>query len=190
MADIVLSVMTFTSTVRTQKYPMSLRTTSPSSRAPLKGATGATKAGARASTSGTGILADSSPSDPGYETSKIYSGIADIKEILAPLDGLVPGRRRRRPHRAKDTGVPMAIVCPSVIHGVGKGLVKKRSFQIPWLTEAILKRGRGFSVGPGENWWDHIHIDDLAEAYITLTDEALKKDRRQRGVGRRRVLFR
>ena len=74
----------------------------------------------------------------------------------------------------KAAGVPTAVICPPTIHGIGKGPIKKRSLQIPWLTEAILKRGRGFSVGPGENWWDHVHIDDLANAYILLTEEALK----------------
>jgi hypothetical protein len=42
------------------------------------------------------------------------------------------------------------------IHGVGKGPIKTRSLQIPWLTEAILKHGEAFTVGEGKNVWDGV----------------------------------
>lgn len=126
-------------------------------------------------TSGTGVLSEFSPLGPGYATSKIYSDIANIKEITSlPMTALHRDVDDAVIAGGKDADVPTAIVCPPAILGVGKGPSRKRSIQIPWLTEAILKRGKGFTVGPGENWWDLVHIDDLAEAYIILTDEALK----------------
>ena len=125
--------------------------------------------------SGTGILAEFSPSGPGYPVTKVYSDIANIKEITSlPMTALHRNVDDAVLTGGKSAGVPTAIICPPLIHGVGKGPVKKRSIQIPWLTEAILKRGKGFTVGPGENWWDHVHIDDLTEAFILVTEEALK----------------
>jgi nucleoside-diphosphate-sugar epimerase len=74
----------------------------------------------------------------------------------------------------KHFGVRTAIVSPPTIHGIGKGPLKTRSLQIPFLTEAIMKRGRGFQVLDGQNIWNHLHIDDVASAFILLVAEALK----------------
>lgn len=70
--------------------------------------------------------------------------------------------------------VPTAILSPPLIHGVGKGPIKTRSIQIPFLAEAILKRGKGFQVLEGQNIWDQVHIDDVAAAFMLLVEEALK----------------
>lgn len=59
---------------------------------------------------------------------------------------------------------------------MGRGPIKRRSLQIPWLLEAILTKRPGaeaFTVGKGENWWDEIHIEDVARALILFTEEAL-----------------
>jgi len=48
-------------------------------------------------------------------------------------------------------GVTTAIICPSLIYGIGKGPVRRRGTTVPMLIEAILKRGRGFVVGEGKN---------------------------------------
>ena len=48
-------------------------------------------------------------------------------------------------------GVSTAIVCPALIYGVGNGPIRRRSTQIPYLIEVILKRGKGFTVGEGKN---------------------------------------
>jgi hypothetical protein len=50
--------------------------------------------------------------------------------------------------------VPTAIISPPMIYGVGAGPIKTRSIQVPILTEAILKRGRGFQILNGQNIWD------------------------------------
>ncbi|KAH9215868.1 hypothetical protein DL95DRAFT_499320 [Leptodontidium sp. 2 PMI_412] len=48
-------------------------------------------------------------------------------------------------------GVSTAILCPSLIYGVGQGPVRKRGCTVPYLIEAVMKRGRGFTVGEGRN---------------------------------------
>jgi hypothetical protein len=91
----------------------------------------------------------------GQPSDKVYHDIADLVEITSlPLENL---------HRDVDVAVlagherfkvPTAIVSPPMIHGVGKGPIKTRSIQIPFLVEAILKRGKGFQVLEGQNIWD------------------------------------
>ncbi len=96
------------------------------------------------------------PNGFGQSSSKIYSDIADLTEITSlPVEGHV--------HRDVDAAilkaqaelkVPTAILSPPLIHGIGKGPGKTRSIQIPFLTEAILKRGKAFQVLEGQNIWD------------------------------------
>jgi hypothetical protein len=93
---------------------------------------------------------------PGQPSDKVYHDIADLAEITSlPIEGHV--------HRDVDAAVleahkkfnvPTAILCPPLIHGVGKGPIKTRSIQIPFLTDAILRHGKGFQVLEGQNIWD------------------------------------
>ncbi|KAJ5548489.1 hypothetical protein N7513_005723 [Penicillium frequentans] len=124
--------------------------------------------------SGTGVLNDMS-TGPGNPARKVYDDVEDIKEITSLPETAL--------HRDVDDavlaggslhGVDTAIICPPIIYGVGQGPIKKRSMQVPFLSEAILKRGRGFTVGEGKNIWDHIYIGDLAKACVLLIEEALK----------------
>ncbi|KAE9377570.1 NAD(P)-binding protein [Stipitochalara longipes BDJ] len=124
---------------------------------------------------GTGILHDTQ-NGFGQQSDKIYHDTTDLVEITSfPVEGHV--------HRDVDIAileaqkklhVPTAIVTPPQIHGVGKGPVKTRSIQIPTLIEATLKRGKGFQILEGQNIWDHVHVDDLSDAFILLVEEALK----------------
>ena len=122
-------------------------------------------------TSGTGLLdhtpnghgkrlfptnSESSLTALGQTGDKIYSDNDDIDTITS-WD--MPGNPHREVDNAvmtdgKSLKVPTAIIAPPTIHGVGKGPVKTRSIQIPWLTEAILKHGKAFTVGEGKNVWD------------------------------------
>lgn len=105
-------------------------------------------------TSGTGILHEV-PNGYGNPSQKQYSDVDDIGEILSlDLSGI---------HRDSDAaiiaagekhGVPTAIMCPPTVYGVGEGPLKKRSLQIPFFIDAFLKRGKGFTIGAGNNTWD------------------------------------
>lgn len=85
---------------------------------------------------------------PGQPSEKVYHDIADLAEITSfPIENHV--------HRdvdmavleeGKKSNVPTAILSPPLIHGVGKGPVKTRSIQIPFLTDATLRHGKGFQV--------------------------------------------
>ena len=42
------------------------------------------------------------------------------------------------------------------------------------LSAAVLKRGKGFLVGKGENIWHQVHVQDLSNVYLALGDAAAK----------------
>ena len=68
-------------------------------------------------------------------------------------------------------GVHPVIVCPSLIYGRGAG-VKTHSMQVPWLIDLARSRGVPAHVGPGENIWSHVHIDDLTRLYLLALEAA------------------
>ncbi|KAJ7127070.1 hypothetical protein C8R44DRAFT_617333 [Mycena epipterygia] len=130
-------------------------------------------------TSGTGVLSDDA--DGMYESSTIYSDLN-----IPQLETLSPDQ----PHRNVDLALVDAdsqgyvktyIILPSTIYGfasgplVKAGLQNNRSQQIPSLVDVSLKRGQGGMVGKGKNWWGNVHIDDVAELYLTIFDLLSKK---------------
>jgi len=68
-------------------------------------------------------------------------------------------------------GVRSAIVCPSLIYGIGHG-AKADSVQVPWLIDTARKHGVAKHYGPGENVWANVHIDDLVDLYARVLEAA------------------
>jgi nucleoside-diphosphate-sugar epimerase len=62
-------------------------------------------------------------------------------------------------------GVRSAVICPSLIYGLGKGL-NPHSVQIPFLAENARQRGVVQIVGAGQNVWSNVHIDDVVDLYV------------------------
>lgn len=62
-------------------------------------------------------------------------------------------------------GVRSAVICPSLIYGVGKGL-NPHSVQIPFLAANARERGRVQIVGAGLNVWSNVHIADVVDLYL------------------------
>lgn len=128
-------------------------------------------------TSGSAMLADvSKPERFGAAIleDEHYADISTLSAITSfPVEGHV--------HRDVDfivlsspSNVHTAIVCPPTIYGAGSGPVNTRSIQIPGLTSAILKRGKGFTVRGGKNGWNYVHIRDLSVLYLLLTEAAAR----------------
>lgn len=65
------------------------------------------------------------------------------------------------------------VLCPTMIYGVGTG-IKKDSVQVPMLMKAAREAGIGVHMGPGENRWSNVHIEDLADLYLLLLEKAPK----------------
>ncbi len=68
-------------------------------------------------------------------------------------------------------GVRSAVICPSLIYGVGKGL-NPHSVQIPFLVDNARACGRVQIVGPGLNVWSNVHIEDIADLYLLALAKA------------------
>lgn len=72
---------------------------------------------------------------------------------------------------AADRGVRSAVVCPSLVYGVGHGS-RRDSVQIPFLVANARAQGRVETVGPGLNVWSNVHLDDLVALYRLVLDRA------------------
>jgi nucleoside-diphosphate-sugar epimerase len=73
--------------------------------------------------------------------------------------------------RAAGNGVRSVLIAPSLIYGLGRGL-NPRSIQVPWLIQVAKKFGVAKHIGPGENRWANVHIDDLTTMYVLAIEKA------------------
>src|SRR6185437_7431270 len=68
-------------------------------------------------------------------------------------------------------GVRSIVIAPSLIYGLGHGL-NSQSIQVPWLIKTAKKFGVAKFIGPGENRWANVHIDDLTALYVLAIEKA------------------
>ena len=68
-------------------------------------------------------------------------------------------------------GVRSAVICPSLIYGVGRGL-NPSSVQIPFLAGNAREHGVVQLVGAGLNVWSNVHIDDVVQLYLLALERA------------------
>lgn len=144
----------------------------------LRSKSSGSPAGYYIQTSGTGILGDT-PRGFGRASMKVYDDITDVQEITSfPLshwhrdvDKIILDASKSDPKN--EPRIKTAIICPPFIYGTGTGPIRKRSVQLPELVLSSLRYGKAFTVNEGENVWHHVHISDLADAYILLVEDAL-----------------
>ncbi|KAI0525434.1 NAD dependent epimerase/dehydratase family protein-like protein [Xylaria bambusicola] len=65
------------------------------------------------------------------------------------------------------------VVMAPTIYGVGSGLFRKHSIQIPAFVATALDHGRAVVISDGRAEWDHVHVQDLAALYEILALKAL-----------------
>jgi nucleoside-diphosphate-sugar epimerase len=68
-------------------------------------------------------------------------------------------------------GVRSAVICPSNIYGIGRGL-KPDSVQIPFLAANAREQGVVQIVGAGLNVWSNVHLDDVVDLYLLALAKA------------------
>jgi len=68
-------------------------------------------------------------------------------------------------------GIRSVVVCPCLIYGQGLG-AKSESQQVPMLIDQAIKSGTARCIGRGQNIWSTIHIEDLANLYLTVVKHA------------------
>jgi nucleoside-diphosphate-sugar epimerase len=117
-------------------------------------------------TSGSSVIGDDARGD---RVSEIIFD-EDTPLVVPPAKQL----RREIDHsvlRAAADGVRSAVICPSLIYGIGRG-VNRRSLQVPFLVDNAREQSVVQIVGRGVNRWSNVHIDDVAELYLLALEKA------------------
>lgn len=117
-------------------------------------------------TSGSSLVGDDVRGDRASES--IYDEdtpfiIEDRKKARHEINSLVVASGAR--------GVRSAVICPSLVYGVGTG-INPRSIQVPFLVDQARASGVVRVVGKGLNRWSTVHIDDLVDLYGLAVDAA------------------
>jgi len=110
-------------------------------------------------TSGSSIVGDASggkSSDVVYFEDKLPEPTVD-KAARVAIDNLILAA-------AKD-GVNSAVICNTLIYGHSLG-VNRDSVQLPRLLKQARKSGVVRHVGPGQNIWSNVHIEDVVSLYL------------------------
>ncbi|AZD46226.1 NAD-dependent epimerase/dehydratase family protein [Pseudomonas chlororaphis] len=110
-------------------------------------------------TSGSSIVGDASGgkvSDVIYQENNLPEPTVD-KVARVAIDNLVLAA-------AKD-GVNSAVLCNTLIYGHSLG-VKRDSVQLPRLLKQARNSGVVRHVGPGQNIWSNVHIEDVVALYL------------------------
>lgn len=89
--------------------------------------------------------------------------VAPAKQPRRDIDLMVLGAAR--------SGVRSAVICPTIIYGIGRG-ANPQSVQIPFLADNARRHGFVQVVGQGVNRWSTVHIDDLVELYLLVLEKA------------------
>jgi len=94
-------------------------------------------------------------------------GVADESTTLKPPRAVTwrPAHEQAALEMAKD-GIRSAVIRPGVVYGGAHGGIPAMFFG------TALKHGAAHTVGPGDNHWPLVHLDDLAELYVRLVERA------------------
>ena len=68
-------------------------------------------------------------------------------------------------------GIHSIVIAPTLIYGDGMG-VNKHSIQIPWLIKLAKKKKCAHHIGPGQNIWSNVHIEDVIDLYLLALKHA------------------
>lgn len=68
-------------------------------------------------------------------------------------------------------GVRTCVIRPTLIYGTGLG-PHKHSIQVPRMLKLAIDKGKALHIGPGENIWSHVHIDDVTDLYLLILEKA------------------
>lgn len=110
-------------------------------------------------TSGSSIVGDASggkASDVIYFEDNLPEPTVD-KAARVAIDNLILA--------AANDGVNSAVICNTLIYGHSLG-VKRDSVQLPRLLKQARKSGVVRHVGPGQNIWSNVHIEDVVALYL------------------------
>jgi nucleoside-diphosphate-sugar epimerase len=92
-------------------------------------------------------------------------GAALDEDSVLPVQTAYGASKQAGERLVRDSGLPSVIIRPSHVYGPGG-----------WYAEEIVKRlrqpGRMVVIGSGQNWWDVVHVDDVAAACVQAAERA------------------
>jgi nucleoside-diphosphate-sugar epimerase len=117
-------------------------------------------------TSGTSLIGDESAGE--YLSEKVFQD--DKPEDIDALPDSAPHRLVDlaivKARRRLGTAAKLAIMIPPLIYGVSSQ--ERLSIQLPTMARYSIKHGYAGHIGKGISVWSHVHVKDLARAYVTL----------------------
>ncbi len=72
---------------------------------------------------------------------------------------------------AADRGIRSAVLCNTMVYGIGTGL-HRDSVQVPWLVAQARRSSVARCVGKGANIWSNVHVADAVELYLAALERA------------------
>lgn len=125
-------------------------------------------------TSGTGILTyfDDSAGRLGEWSEQEFNDWDRVAELTGLPDAAFHRDVDKLVLAAGSESVKTAIVCPPTIYGRGRGPVSGRSRQLYELASLVLREGFVPIVGAGKARWNGVHVQDLSDAFVLLSEAA------------------
>lgn len=123
--------------------------------------------------SGITCLLDPASPAPGRAAPRVYSDVDDKAELVSlgpDRDHAALDQSVLRAHAG--TGVRTVVLSSCQIMGNGTGACKRESFG-HGLVRTVVARGRGFTVGRGENIWSWCCVRDVASAIVFVLGKVL-----------------
>jgi nucleoside-diphosphate-sugar epimerase len=95
------------------------------------------------------------------------NGVADESTPVKPARAVDwrPAHEQASLEMAKD-GIRSVVIRPGIVYGGPRGGIPAMFFG------TALKHGAAQTIGPGDNHWPLVHVDDLAELYVRLVERA------------------
>lgn len=128
-------------------------------------------------TGGTGILTftDANADKLGEWSDKQYNDWTGVDELInLPDDAFHRNVDKIVIEAGQQHGdvLKTAIVCPPTIYGEGRGPAATRGRQVYELAKLILDKSYTPIIGAGKARWNNVHVADLSDAFVLLTEAA------------------
>ncbi|KAJ3028314.1 hypothetical protein HDV00_010473 [Rhizophlyctis rosea] len=127
--------------------------------------------------SGTSNLGDR-PITGLFTDAQTHSDLSDIFAYEEQRSAVIPYDQREADLTVYKTGVEQEvktyIIMAPTIFGIGSGLLKTISIQIPIIIRSAIEAKQAQVIGNGTGVWTHVHIADLCELYELILQKALK----------------
>ncbi|TDL19367.1 NAD(P)-binding protein [Rickenella mellea] len=123
-------------------------------------------------TSGGGVFLDGSTSGKYNNDSKVWTDREEDIKLITPkmLHGQVDAPLLKA---GEDGYASTYIICPTAVHGVGKGPVAKTTGIYRYFLGAALEAGAVTFIGEGSNILSFVHVDDVVALFIKVISIAL-----------------